>query len=186
MSKPIRIPVIQSLIIEVRGRNVMMDRDLAALFNVSTKSLNQSVRRNMLRFPKDFMFQLTEEEWNFLRSQIVTANDSVAKVRSQPYVFTRNGANMLSSVLNSPIAIQRSIQIIRAFTALEETLSRKKRMSLQSPEILRKLSTHSRAIMRLFKETELNRKQFKIVKNIQQEMIDLVQRMIIVSLREEK
>ena len=182
VKKLIRVPIIQSLIIELRGKRVILDRDLAMLYQVPTKVLNQAIRRNRERFPKDFMFQLSKEEWEFLRSQIVTANWSVQKVRSLPYAFTRNGANMVSTVLKSSIAIQRSIQIIRAFTALEEALGRRKKMPIKSPEIISKLSTHSRAIMRLFQESKLNKKEVAKVKKIQREMISLLQQMVVVSM----
>ncbi len=122
MSKMIKIPWVQSKIIELRGQKVILDRDLALLYQVPTKALNQAIRRNKVWFPKDFMFQLNHDEWGFLRSQFVTANKSAQKVRSLPYVFTRNGANMVCTVLKSPVAIQRSIQIMRAFSILEEAV----------------------------------------------------------------
>ena len=126
---------IESLIHIIRDKKVMLDFDLAMLYGVKTKSLNQSVKRNIERFPEDFMFQLTKKEWNILRSQfvttetlgnqstillrsqIVTAKD-ISKARSLPYVFTENGVAMLSSVLRSPIAIQINIRIMRVFTEM--------------------------------------------------------------------
>lgn len=98
----------------------MLDIDLAGLYDVPTKALNQAVKRNKERFPKDFMFQLTKEEWHHLRSQIVTANPNVSKIRSLPYVFTEYGTLMLSNVLNSKRAIDVSIQIIRVFDKLKQ------------------------------------------------------------------
>lgn len=185
MSKLIKIPMIQSLIIELRGQRIILDRDLAMLYQVPTRTLNQAVRRNRDRFPKDFVFQLTGEEWDFLRSQIVIANKGIQKVRSLPYAFTRNGANMVCTVLRSPIAVQRSIQIMRAFSALEEVVSKKRKTIIQSPDILKELSVHSKAIMRLFQEDKLNKKEATKVKRIQYEMINLLQQMIIESLKEE-
>lgn len=182
MSKLIKIPIIQSMIIELRGQRVILDRDLAMLYQVPTRTLNQAVRRNRERFPKDFVFQLTREEWKFLRSQIVIANKSAQKVRSLPYAFTRNGANMVCTVLKSRIAVQRSIQIMRAFSALEEMISHKRRKLTQSPDILKKLSTHSRAILRLFHESKLNTKEVSKVKKIQKGMINLLQQMVAASL----
>jgi hypothetical protein len=87
---------IQKMIYEIRGQKVMLDRDLASLYGVELKALNQAIKRNIVRFPADFMFQLTRNEWDVLRSQIVTANKSVSKVRYQPYAFTEHGVLMLS------------------------------------------------------------------------------------------
>lgn len=101
---------------ELRGQKVMMDSDLASLYGVETKVLNQAVKRNALRFPLDFMFQLTEDEWLDLRSQIVTA--SWGGRRTLPYVFTEHGAVMLASVLNSERAVQASLYVVRAFVQL--------------------------------------------------------------------
>ncbi len=98
----------------------MLDMDLASLYGVQTKVLNQAVKRNSERFPEDFMFRLTKEEWDNLRSQIVTANPNVSKVRSLPFVFTEYGTLMLSNVLNSQKAINVSIQIIRVFDKLKQ------------------------------------------------------------------
>ena len=120
---------IESLIRIIRGQKVMFDSDLAMLYGVETRSLNQAVRRNLKRFPDDFMFQLTKEEWNVLRSQIVTLEDSKSQIatlkngRGQhrkflPHVFTRNGIGMLSSVLRSETAVEVNIRIMRAFTAM--------------------------------------------------------------------
>jgi len=111
---------IQSMIHEIRGRKVMLDRDLAALYEVELKVLNQAVKRNIARFPSDFMFKLTQGEWNILRSQIVTANKDITKVRFLPYAFTEHGVLMLSNVLNSTKAIDMSIQIIRVFDKLRK------------------------------------------------------------------
>ena len=111
---------IQNMIYELRGHKVMLDRDLAELYGVELKALNQAVKRNIERFPPDFMFQLTQNEWNILRSQIVTANKNLSKVRFPPYAFTEHGVLMLSNVLNSAKAINMSIQIIRVFDKLRK------------------------------------------------------------------
>ena len=111
---------IQNMIHEIRGQKVMLDRDLAELYGVEVKRLNENVKRNIKRFPRDFMFKLTQREWNILRSQIATANENIAKVRSLPYVFTEHGVLMLSNVLNSTKAINMSIQIIRVFDKLRK------------------------------------------------------------------
>ena len=108
---------IQRRIMPVRGVQVMLDRDLAALYGVETRALNQAVRRNIGRFPEDFMFQLSKEDC--LRSQIVTLNEARGKhLKYLPYAFTENGIAMLSSVLRSETAIDVNIRIMRAFTAL--------------------------------------------------------------------
>lgn len=111
---------IQQRIHEIRGEKVMLDRDLAELYGVETKILNQAVKRNIERFPDDFMFQLDNKEFTNLRSQIVTANWE--KNRYNPYVFTEQGVAMLSSVLRSGTAISVNIQIMRAFTAMRQSL----------------------------------------------------------------
>jgi hypothetical protein len=116
---------IESMIYILRGERVMLDSDLAELYGVSTKSLNQQVRRNLDRFPEDFMFLCNSEELSVLRSQIVTANsltDWNHKRRSSPMLFTENGVAMLSSVLNSKTAIHVNISIIRIFTKLRSFL----------------------------------------------------------------
>ncbi len=107
---------IESKIYEIRGQKVMLDFHLAGLYQVETKVLNQSVKRNADRFPSDFMIQLTKEEFLFLRSQFVTLETGRGRYSKYlPYAFTEQGVSMLSSVLNSPVAIQINIQIIRAF-----------------------------------------------------------------------
>ena len=112
---------IQSRIYEVRGVRVMLDFDLAALYQVETKVLKQSVRRNLDRFPEDFMFEMTEQEYNSLiislRSQIVTSNERGGR-RHMPFAFTEHGVIMLASLLRSEIAVQMSVQITRAFVAM--------------------------------------------------------------------
>lgn len=109
---------IENKIYEIRGLKVMLDSDLASLYEVETKVLNQAVKRNIDRFPHDFMFQLTNEELEVLRSQFVTTKFS--KTRTTPYAFTEHGVAMLSSVLKSKIAIQINIEIMRTFTKLRE------------------------------------------------------------------
>ena len=108
------IQTIQNKIYEVRGQRVMLDFDLAAMYGVETRRLNEQVKRNIERFPEDFMFQLTKGEYEILKSQFATS--SWGGTRKSPYAFTENGVAMLSSVLRSPIAIQVNIGIMRAFT----------------------------------------------------------------------
>ena len=115
-----RTTLIQDIIYKIRGQKVMLDRDLAELYGVELKVLNQAAKRNLERFPSDFMFQLTQDEWSILRSQIVTANKNISKVRFLPNVFTEHGVLMLSNVLNSENAIKISIQIIKVFNNLRK------------------------------------------------------------------
>jgi hypothetical protein len=112
------IEVIQNKIFEIRGQKVMLDFDLALLYNVETKALKQAIRRNINRFPEDFMFELTEIEFNSLRSQFVTSKRG--GVRYMPFAFTEQGIAMLSSVLNSEKAIAINISIIRAFVTIRQ------------------------------------------------------------------
>ena len=112
---------IESLIKIIRGQQVMLDRDLATLYGVETKRLNEQVKRNIKRFPEDFMFQLTKDEC--LRSQIATLNEGRGQhLKYMPYVFTENGVAMLSSVLRSDTAIEVNIRIMRAFTSMRHFL----------------------------------------------------------------
>ena len=109
-------------ILVIRGHKVMLDADLAALYGVETKALNQAVRRNIERFPDDFMFQLTSDEMENLRSQTVTSSSWGGR-RTRPYAFTEQGVAMLSSVLKSPRAIQVNIEIMRAFVRLRQMVT---------------------------------------------------------------
>jgi len=105
----------------LRGKQIMIDSDLAALYEVETKVFNQAVKRNIERFPEDFMFQLTEEEYENLRSQIVTSSlEQHGGRRYIPFAFTENGVYMLSAVLKSQVAVDVSIEIMRTFTKLRE------------------------------------------------------------------
>jgi hypothetical protein len=121
-------------IIILRDQKVILDRDLADLYGVETRVLNQTVKRNIKRFPDDFMFQMTHEEMNFWKSQIVISENDRMGLRKPPYVFTEQGVAMLSSVLNSDRAILVNIQIMRVFTKMRALLDSHK-------EILRKLDS---------------------------------------------
>ena len=114
---------IQNRIYEIRDVKVMLDRDLAALYGVETKVLNQAVKRNLRRFPADFMFQLSKEEFQIWKSQIVTSNGDKMGLRRPPYAFTEQGVAMLSGILNSDAAIDTNIKIMRAFVAARRLLS---------------------------------------------------------------
>ena len=111
---------VKNLIYEIRGYKVMLDSDLADLYEVPTKRLNEAVKRNLARFPKHYMFQLTNEEFESLRSQIATSNKTRGGRRYMPYVFTEQGVAMLSTVLNSEKAIQINIKIIDTFVQMRQ------------------------------------------------------------------
>ncbi len=111
---------VKNLIYEIRGYKVMLDSDLANLYEVPTKRLNEAVKRNIARFPKHYMFQLTNEEFESLRSQFATSNKSRGGRRYMPYVFTEQGVAMLSTVLNSEKAIQINIKIIDTFVQMRQ------------------------------------------------------------------
>lgn len=117
-----QLELIQSKIYEIRGQRVMIDRDLAEMYGVETRVLNQAVKRNIDRFPLDFMFQLTDEEMENWKSQIVITNSIKMGIRRNPYAFTELGVAMLSSVLNSKTAIQINMGIMRAFVAVRQML----------------------------------------------------------------
>ena len=114
------IQAIQNKIYEIRGQRVMLDFDLAAMYGVETRALNQAVRRNVKRFPEDFMFQVSEIEWQVISSQFVMTSRMKRPKSSLPLAFTEHGALMLSSVLRSDIAVDTSIKITRAFVANEK------------------------------------------------------------------
>jgi ORF6N domain len=119
-------------ILAIRGHKVMLDRELAALYQVQTRALNQAVQRNIDRFPADFMFQLSASEFAKWRSQIVTSNSgAVMGLRRPPYAFTEHGVAMLSSVLKSRRAVRVNIEIMRAFARLREVLSSHKDLAHQ-------------------------------------------------------
>jgi len=119
----------------IRNHRVLLDADLAALYGVSTKVLVQAVKRNLNRFPSDFMFQLNADEWNFLRSQSVTSKAGSGGRRYTPYAFTEHGVAMLSSVLNSAQAIAVNIEIMRTFLRLRETIESNKELALRLEEL---------------------------------------------------
>ncbi len=117
------LQLIQNKIYEIRGHRVMIDRDLSEMYAVETRVLNQAVKRNFERFPNDFMFQLTDIEFQHWKSQFVISNAIKMGLRKKPYVFTELGVAMLSSVLNSKTAIQINIRIMRAFVAIRQSLT---------------------------------------------------------------
>jgi hypothetical protein len=135
----------------IREQKVMLDRDLAELYQVETRTLNQAVRRNIDRFPADFMFQLTEKEFQEWKSQIVTSKSERMSLRKRPLAFTEQGVAMLSSVLNSETAIRVNIQIIRVFTRMRQILLTHKDILLQLEKMERKLTGHDEDIQLIFK-----------------------------------
>lgn len=128
--------IIKQRIFTIRGRKVMMDNDLAELYGVATKVFNQAIKRNLERFPGDFMFKLTQDEYEELnRSQFVTGSQKHRDPRFLPYAFTEHGVAMLSAVLNSEQAVQMSIFIVRAFIKMRESLESYKDLALKIGEI---------------------------------------------------
>ncbi len=150
MPKESLIPeeIISNKIFFIRNQKVMIDRDLANLYGVETKYLKRQVRRNIERFPEDFMFELSNEELNILRSQFGTS--SWGGNRYTPMAFTEQGVAMLSSVINSPKAIAVNINIIRVFTKLRELLSNDVSLQLEIESIKRKLTQQSKNIELVF------------------------------------
>lgn len=144
--------VIENKIFLLRGKRVILDFHLATLYRVETKVLLQSVKRNLSRFPEDFMFELNKREFASLRSQFVTSNRGGR--RYLPYAFTEQGVAMLSSVLRSERAIQVNIAIMRAFVKLREILSTHKELALKLKQLEMKLEKHDEEIQAIFQAIE--------------------------------
>jgi hypothetical protein len=145
---------IESKIFLIRGQKVMLDVDLADLYGVQTRTLNQAVKRNIERFPEDFMFQLTWDETKCLRSQIVILKDNETKrgkhIKYPPYAFTEQGVAMLSSVLRSKRAIQVNIMIMRTFIRLKQMIATHKELAYKIEELERKYKKHDIEIESIF------------------------------------
>ena len=137
---------IEKAIYLIRGEKVMLDRDLALLYEVETKVLNRAVKRNLQRFPSDFMFQLTENEGDTLRCQIGTSKKGRGGRRYLPYVFTEQGVAMLSTVLNSERAILVNIEIMRAFVKLRQMLASNAELSHRLDELESKYDKQFRVV----------------------------------------
>jgi hypothetical protein len=150
MKSPIPTEIIEKRIFYLRQHKVMLSMDLADLYRVAPKVLIQAVKRNIERFPKDFMFQLDDNEFENLRSQIVTANWSM--IRNPPYAFTEHGIAMLSSVLKSQHAIQVNIEIIRSFISLRELLSSNKNLANKMFEMERKYDLQLKLVFDAIRE----------------------------------
>jgi hypothetical protein len=140
---------IQSLILTLRGQRVMLDSDLARIYGVELKRLNEQVKRNADRFPGDFGFQVDREEFAILKSQIATSSSHGGK-RKLPWVFTEHGAIMLASVLNSPVAVDASVRVVRAFVYLREQLLANRELSRKFAELEKRLDANDESIAALF------------------------------------
>jgi ORF6N domain-containing protein len=136
----------------IRGQKAMLDSDLARIYGVQLKRLNEQVRRNKERFPPDFAFQLDYQEVRDLKSQIATSSErpSHGGKRKLPWAFTEHGAIMLASVLNSPVAIEASVRVVRAFVHLREMLANNKALTAKFSELERRLDGHDEAVKTLF------------------------------------
>ncbi len=142
--------VVMTKIFIVRGQKVMIDRDLAELYGVETKRLKEAVRRNIARFPEDFMFEMTKEEFSNWRTQFATSNSDKKGLRYAPFCFTEQGVTMLSCVLNSQRAIHINIQIVRIFTKIRESLTDNLSIKLELEEIKKKLQHQDKNIELVF------------------------------------
>jgi len=155
-----KIDNVERAIYLIRGQRVMLDSDLAAIYQVTTKRLNQQFTRNRKRFPLDFAFQLTAGEFTNLRSQIATSSFGLRLQfatsnrrggrRYLPWVFTEHGAIMLASVLNSDVAVQASVRVVRAFIKLREMVAANAQLASKLEELERRLDSHDEAIVDLF------------------------------------
>jgi|SRR6185312_4219876 len=151
-----QLQLIQQKIYEIRGHKVMLDFDLAMLYNVETKILNQAVKRNIKRFPDDFMFRLTKQEWESIRSQIVTASEQKKRNSAvTPFAFTEHGVTMLASILRSTRAIEMNISIVRAFVALRQYALNYKELTQQIKDIQQTVGNHNKHLNELYKALEL-------------------------------
>ncbi len=172
------ITIIQNKIYEIKGQKIMLDFDLAEMYDVETKVLNQAVKRNIGRFPKDFMFRLTRKEWEYLRSQFVTkekeprlARQHIGKsLRSQivtlemsgrgkyskylPYAFTEHGVTMLAAILKSDKAVAMNIAIVRAFISLRQFAVNYKDLALQIIELKQTVGNHDKQLTQIYEALE--------------------------------
>jgi len=151
MSLPVPTEHIEERILLVRGHKVMLDADLAALYGVSTRVLNQAVKRNRERFPEDFMFRLTAAE----KAEVITNCDHLRPLRfspSLPHAFTEHGAIMLASLLNTRIAVQASVQVVRAFVRLREILATHKDLARKLEELEKKYNAQFKVVFNAIRE----------------------------------
>ena len=171
-SLTVSVQLIERRIYLIRGQKVMIDEDLAELYGVPTKQLNQQVSRNKKRFPSDFVFRLTKEEAEALRSQFVTSKRGRGGRRYLPHVFTEQGVAMLSGVLNSDQAIEVNVAIMRAFIRLRQMLETNEELNRKFAAVIRKLATHDKYFKVVFDELKkltqqptLERKQIGFKRN---------------------
>ncbi len=147
----IAVERIERSILLIRGEKVMLDADLAVLYGVTTKRLNEQVKRNRNRFPEDFMFQLTEKE----KVEVVSNCDHLKRLKfspNLPYAFTEHGAIMLATVLNSPIAVHASIQVVRAFVRLRKMIASNKELALKIEELEKKYDEQFKVVFEAIRE----------------------------------
>ena len=147
-----QLTVIQTKIFEIRGQKVMLDFDLAELYQTETKYLKRSVRQNINRFPADFMFELTNDEFKSLRSQNVTSKKG--GTRYMPFAFTEHGITMLSSILNSATAIEMNIAIVRAFIALKQIVMQHNNIAEQLQQLHDRLGEHDVQLAQIYDAIE--------------------------------
>jgi len=145
----------ESKILLIRDQKVILDSDLALLYGVTTSRLNEQVRRNIERFPDDFMFQLTKEEFDNLKSQFATSSSGWGGRRKLPYAFTEHGAIMAASVLNSERAVQASIFVVRAFVKMRQLLVPYKEITKKIEQLEKKLQTHDMQIIDIVEAIKL-------------------------------
>lgn len=151
-SLAVSVQIVERKIYLIRGHKVMIDVDLAELYGVPTRTLNQQIQRNRKRFPEDFMFQLNKEETENLRSQVVSSRSGRGGRRTMPYAFTEPGVAMLSSVLNSERAIEVNITVMRAFIRLRQMLESNEELNRKFAAVIRKLATHDKYFRVVFDE----------------------------------
>lgn len=166
------IEVIKHRIYEVRGLRVMLDRDLAELYNVETRALNQAVRRNIDRFPEDFMFVMTDDEMNAWKSQIVMSNSIRMGMRRPPVVFTELGIAMLSSVLRSETAIQVNINIMRAFVAIRHAIGAWQGVNLKVEQLEHKVDNLNARVDEILHEQNENNMEMAVQINALNDALD--------------
>lgn len=148
------LQIIQQKIFEIRGQKVMFDFDLAALYEVETKVFNQSVKRNIDRFPEEFMFQLTIQEWTETWSQIVTTSQKSRRKDSLPYVFTEHGITMAASILRSEKAVKMNIAIVRAFIALRKFAAQYGDIIEQLHDLRERIGNHDAQLNQIYEALE--------------------------------
>ena len=148
---PVPVEQVAQSILFLRGQRVILDRELAVIYGVETRTLNQAIKRNIERFPEDFMFQLTGEEAELSRSQSVILNPGRGQnIKYLPFAFTEHGAIQAANILSSPRAVEMGIYVVRAFVKLREVLASNKELAQKLDQLERKLQTHDQAIVGIF------------------------------------